>query len=296
MEENSLKIERLEFDSDLWEVFRGAYGNIKEDLIFLLEADRNIPEKEKAFYMRREPESDYRIAFDNICAQLLHQGSFYSALYLTMPYLVKQYEYWEEQDDFQWKVLYLTYIGLFLSTDIPYNHDIAYASMDEIPKDILESYQNSIKWLGEKAKEFLSQNLDKLKQFDHIDLTNIVAGFIAILGDREIAFVFMINASFPFCRNCGYLNESIELEEDIWDEKAAEFLHSQITPAILEIGKWDGKSFEDTYLWVSNLLYLLGDQKDAVKLSYYYGTYTCPECGYTAGPVIDLIRLGLEKG
>ena len=109
-----LQIDCLCFDSDLWEIFRGAYGTIKEDLVALLEADCNIAEEEKRIYMDKEPESEYRIAFDNICEQLMHQCSFYSAMYLAMPYLVQQYAYWCRQNDLQCQILYLANIGICL--------------------------------------------------------------------------------------------------------------------------------------------------------------------------------------
>ena len=41
-------------------------------------------------------------------------------------------------------------------------------------------------------------------------------------------------------------------------------------------GKWDGRSLEDVRLWLLNLL---EDEEGEELLSYYFGTYVCPECG-----------------
>ena len=63
----------------------------------------------------------------------------------------------------------------------------------------------------------------------------------------------------------------------------------EIQPAPSVIGQWDQKSYDNDYVWLSNLLYLLGNDKNAKKLSYYYGTFTCPNCGKTS-IVMDLAK------
>lgn len=295
MEDICSQLNFIDFNSDLWEEFRGAYGNIKDDLLGILDTDVDIPENEKEFYLRKTPESDYRIAFDNICAHLMHQGSFYDALYITMPYLVKAYEYWLKENDFEWQLLFLTYIGLFISTDNSYNHKYDGISLDSIDENIRTSYIKSIDIMKKRAKEFILQNTEKLKKFAHIDLCDICTGLLAILGDREDAFVLMHNnwdICCPFCSNCKYLEENVELESDI----GTDYLSSIIIPADSVIGQWDKKTFDNTYVWLSNLLYILGDKKAIEKLSYYFGTYICPECGYKSSPVIKLIMLGLIEG
>jgi len=280
----------IDFNSDLWEKFRGAYGNIKDDLSELFNIDADIPENEKAFYIHKAPESNYRIAFDNICAQLMHQGSFYSALYIAMPYLVKIYEYWLEKNDFDWQVLYLTNIGLFIATDNSYNHQYDGMSLDDIDENIRISYIKSIDIIKKRAEEFILKNIEKLKKFDRLALCDICIGLLAIVGDREDAFVLDFchwDICDLFCNNCKYIEheENIELDSDI----GTDYLSSIIIPADSVIGQWDKKTFDNTYVWLSNLLYILGDKKAAEKLSYYFGTYICPECGYKSSPVIKLI-------
>lgn len=296
-----LQIDCLGFDSDLWEVFRGAYGTIKEDLLALLEADPNIAEEEKRIYMDKMPESAYRIAFDNICEQLIHQCSFYSALYLAIPYLVHQYAYWYNKNDLQCQILYLTYIGIMLSTDNFYNIDQE-KKLKDVPQNILNHYQKSVEWIKERAKEFLNENLKKWNQSNHFKLSAIEAeelgtGLLGILGDRETAFLLLLYAwgSYSaFCKNCGYFDEDIELNN--LDEEEAEQLYSKIIPADSAIGKWNFRDYRDSYIWLSNVLFLFGNKEAAEKLSYYYGTYTCPNCGKKDKPIVKLMMLGLLNG
>ena len=84
---------------------------------------------------------------------------------------------------------------------------------------------------------------------------------------------------FMICDNCEYYEEELVLSDEEEKEK--------ITPA--EIPEWDGSSYEDSWLWISNLLRRLGARNELEILSYFYGTYTCPECG-TKGKVPDLMK------
>lgn len=84
-----------------------------------------------------------------------------------------------------------------------------------------------------------------------------------------------------------------ELDGDYTNCIEDEALNSLITPAGLVTGQWDRKSFDNTYVWLSNVLQLLGNDNDAAKLSYFYGTFNCPECGAKDGPVIDLYMRAL---
>lgn len=101
MEDNFTHIETASLNSELWDIYKGAYGNITEDLKGLLIPEPDVPENEKSFDVSGD--SDYMISFDNIWQQLGHQMSFYPALYLALPYLTKIYSYWRGKDDFKCK-------------------------------------------------------------------------------------------------------------------------------------------------------------------------------------------------
>ena len=79
---------------------------------------------------------------------------------------------------------------------------------------------------------------------------------MAILGDREAAFQ-MFNGQWEqcpvTCPECDYFDEDME-SDGFYDREQLE----KIEPAASVLGKWDGKSYEDTYLWFSNLAHELG--------------------------------------
>ncbi len=288
----------IEFNSELWEMFRGAYGNIRDDLKVLMESDPVLSENEQQWYVDQsdKTESDLRIAFDNICEQLWHQMSFYDALYLAMPYLVKLYEKWQQNADFRMQGMLLTNIGIFLATDISYNHEID--DTEKVPKEILESYHQSIKIIREKAKEFLHCYKEQLKQIDEESRSMFCVGMLAMLGDPEAAFVLILggwNQCLQYCPNCDNLNEDTEIDSILFQSNGKKELEKKIKPAESVIGQWDGQSFDHTYLWFSNLLYELENEKEAEKLRYFYGTYTCPNCG-AAGKVMEQAKLAYIEG
>lgn len=295
MDNNFTNIETVSLDSELWDIYKGAYGNVTGDLEGLLNPEPEVPEREKSFDISGN--SDYMVAFDNIYQQLGHQMSFYPALYLTLPYLTKIYSYWRGKDDFKMQILILVNTGMALSSDIPYNH---YDNEKEVPEDIMDNYQKSILFFKEEAEDILLHKLDKLKEYSYNHVPYICTAFLAFLGKREEAFVLLLgnwSQCFPYCKACDYLDENIELEYDIDDNcEASEVLNSVITPATSVIGQWDNKSFDNTYVFLSNILHLLGDEKNVKKLQYFYGTYKCPECGNIDGTVMDLVILGLTEG
>ena len=89
------------------------------------------------------------------------------------------------------------------------------------------------------------------------------------------------------CPDCGFYDEDMDAD-GFYDQEQLK----KIEPAASVIGKWDGKNYEDTYLWFSNLAHDLGAE-DAWKIAYYYGTYTCPECG-SRGILIEWMKRSEE--
>ncbi len=277
LEEMSELRERLHpiaFTSKLWEEYTGAYGDVREDVAFLFCPKESLPEMEKIRRLDFEEKEDAWINFDNLCENLLHQLSFYDATYLAMPYLLLFLEKKKRENDFKWQFQIIIQTGLMLSTDIPYfNPD-----KKELPKNILESYELSIELLKEIAKEFLQQNMEKLKKEDKMDLKYFCTSLMAIFGDKEKAYTLIggnwEQVSFT-CPNCDYFDGEIEIDS-ISDK---EILEKMIVPAESVLGKWDGKSFEDTYLWFCNLIHMFGIE-DEWRVPYYDGIYQCPKCGY----------------
>lgn len=285
------KLNPVEFTSELWNQYRGAYGDVREDVAFLFCPPNLMPDTEKIRRLDDEEKENDEINFDNLSENLMHQMSLYDASYLAMPYLVLFLEKKRQVNDFDWQLKIISLAGDILMTDIPY---FGGGSEANIPKDIMESYNRSVDILKEMTKDFLNQNTDKLKEQDSRLLKYFCTEVLAILGDREAAYALLVGGWEVCCRrcpNCGSYDEIMESDEfhlydmqtepdEFPDKEEIRKIREEIgeiKPAPSVIGKWDGRSYEDTYLWFSNLTHILG-MKDAWKVPYYYGTYTCPSC------------------
>lgn len=244
-------------DSDLWEQYQGAYGSALLDIQDLM---KEHPTQEDLAYV-----------LENLRDNLEHQLSFYPASYLCVPYLIKLLEQKETQQDFwcQWNLI--TIMGRIALTDIPYNHSDCKCKADTA---IEENYRNCMLVLQQKTAYFLMQNLEQLKLLDSFEKSEFSTAVLAILGDRETAFLLenmLFDLFLVKCSGCQLEQEELPGFRDGGP--------AEITPAPSVIGRWDGRSLEDLYLWFSNFLHLLGEENAAQALSWYYGTYTCPNCG-----------------
>ena len=138
--------------------------------------------------------------------------------------------------------------------------------------------------LQELTKQFIKQYEKEIAELDFNERSMLVTVLLAILGDREAAFILTMScwdSCYMLCDCCEYCEEEVVLSDD--EAKEA------IVPAETMVGKWDGSSYDDTYLWISNVLNRLGAEEELEILSYYYGAYTCPECG-NQKKVIDLMK------
>lgn len=264
------RLHPVPFASPLWEEYHGAYGDVREDTAFLFCPKELVPEMDKIVRLDFEEKDDDRINFDNLCENLSHQLSFYDATYLVMPYLVLLLEKKRRAQDFKWQLLIIREAGIILSTEGEQG------GSSEVPEEVLECYQLSKELLRDMTEEFLDQHLEELKQESEDGLQYFLSGLLAIFGDPQAAFQLVVGSweQTPVsCPECDYFDE--EMEDGFYEE---DLIKEKVEPAESVIGKWDGKSFEDSYLWFSNLAHELGIE-DEWKIPYYYGTYTCPECG-----------------
>ena len=278
------KLKPVEFSSKLWEKYRGAYGDVREDVAFLFCPEDLVPDTEKLWRLDTEEKSNYEITLNNLNENLAHQLTFYEASYLAMPYLVLLLEKKRQEENFDWEMKIICVAGDLLATDNPYCGGGNEEQLEE--KEVLESYKLSIDMLKEMTKDFLNTNMEQLKEQDSDFLKYFCTDILAILGDRDMAYQMLVGQweQCPVsCPVCGYYDEDMEAD-GLYDKKQLK----NIEPAESVIGKWDGKSYENTYLWFSNLVYSLGVE-DEWKISYYYGTYTCPECG-SKGPLNEWMK------
>ncbi|HIR57955.1 MAG TPA: hypothetical protein IAA54_09825 [Candidatus Gallacutalibacter pullicola] len=273
-----MEMKLVPFDSDLWDIYTGAYGSVRTEVKILMGHKKTAPPSgEKLRRLSAQEKGDYQIAFDNLCENLWHQTSFYNALYLVMPYMVTLLEQKESEHDFDWQLAIISAMGICLASAPDWNEE----SRIE-PGDLLESYRLSVKKLKEKTKVFLSSHLDQISRLESRKRGEFLTALMAILGDREAAFLLTLSAreGCPLlCGRCGFGCENGSLDNPEFRER--------ITPAPEK--PWDGKSFDDPLTWYSGVLHRVGADAEASRLAYYYGTFTCPECGEKK-PVLDFMK------
>lgn len=255
-----------EFDSTLWETYTGAYGDVKEYLTILMGEREDAPETFKLRRLDRALKTNYELAFDNLCENLWHQMSFYPATWLAVPYLARLMEKWEKENDAEWMLRGILAVGSCLATDV----------FGDRPREdeVRESYENAILQIRDMTTNFLAGHTDDVRE-KHISLRREFAFAVtAIMGERRLAFLLIMSeleSCYVVCPGCENCDEEIEF--GYFDPS------KRIEKADVPVKKWDGESLADVNSWLFNLFVLLGDTEGVERLCYYFGTYTCPECG-----------------
>ena len=256
---DNIKVQPISLDSELWGKYRAASHNLLGCLIDALEGG----------------ECDIY----DVCENISHQMSFYPALYLAMPHLV---EYLYENN-----ILFDPQVAICLATDFANNRQMSWKegqdARDEFEPEVVEAYEQSIQKLRLMTLQYLNEHIEEIRAYDPIERSYFATAVLAVLGDREAAFALVLNnwdMCIMACDACDYFDEDIVLSDDS---------REAIEPAESVIGQWDGESFEDTYLWLSNCLSWMGASEELEILSYYYGTYECPQCGKKM-TVMDFVK------
>ena len=226
---NETEITLTDLNCELWAMHKGAYGDVSNEVSILA----------KVLAGEEVLQEQFEIAMENLGETLSHQMSFYNASYLALPYMLKVLEKKIEENDFQWQLQMFSSLGMIIMCDVPRNH--YKKSVDEA---IVENYNNCIKVIAELEKKFIMEHLDEIKELDNNAKSYLYVTALAVLGDREAAFVltsFMFNEIYVACGACEEYNEEMPMISDGEIE--------EIEPAESVIGKWDGQSFDDTYVW-----------------------------------------------
>ncbi len=255
-----------DFNSPLWESYRGAYGNIEDYLVILIGERDKAPETFKLRRLENVPKTNYELAFDNLCENLWHQMSFYPATWLALPYLARLMEGWEREKDLKWVFRGIMAAGSFLATDV-------YGDRPD-EEDIYESYRNAGLRIRAVTIDFLAGNLDCVREKAVQWRREFAMAVTAILGEQKLAYMLSLsgfNSYYIVCPECENCDEDMEVGYFELSER--------MKRAKAPSGKWDGRSLEDVRLWLPNLLNLLEDEEGEELLAYYFGTYVCPECG-----------------
>ncbi len=270
-----------QFDSILWENYRGAYGDVREYLVILMGEREDAPETFKLRRLDNGPKTNYELAFDNLCENLWHQMSFYPATWLAVPYLARLMEGWEKEDDAGWLFQGILAAGSCLATDV-------YGDRPG-EDDVWESYENAIRQIRDITIHFLAGHMDYVRE-KHISWRRGFAfAVMAILGEKKLAFLFTMSeleSCYMVCPGCENCDE--EMEFGYFD------FSGRIEKVDVPAEKWDGESLADIKAWLFNLFALLGDVEGIERLCYYFGTYTCPECGERTAVLTGMERYFLS--
>lgn len=253
-------------DSPLWETYRGAYGNVSEYLAILTAKREEAPETFRLRRLERAVKTNYEIVFDNLFENLYHQMSFYQATWLVMPYLAKLMEAWEKDKDTEWLFQGIMAAGSCLATDI----------FGERPQEecVYESYQNAVAQIRDITIDFLAGNMEYVLEKEVSWRQEFAVAVTAVLGEKKLAYMLFLSgfgSCYIVCPTCENCDEEIEFGYCEPSEK--------IRAAGQPSKKWDGESMGDVKQWLFNLFDLIEDSEGKERLSYYFGTYTCPECG-----------------
>ena len=148
-----------------------------------------------------------------------------------------------------------------------------------------ESYENAILQIRDMTTDFLAGHMDAVRE-KHVSSRRWFAFAVtAIMGERGLAFLLAISqleSCYIVCPGCENCDEEIEF--GYFDPSR------RIEKAEVPVKKQVGESLEDVSSWLFNLFALLGDTEGMERLLYYFGTYTCPECGERTEALTGMAR------
>lgn len=278
----------IPYDSELWDQYPGAYGNICEEVKIVMRDVMDIPSQAKLRRLDLEDKEDYEIAYDNFWENLWNQMDFYEAMYIVMPYIAKLLENNEDHFDRAFSIILNT--GMCLATDIPYFTTRINKSLLGSFDSVYKSYGDAVFCIQEKTKAFIRKYLNEIRMKDSGEKWEFALSVLAILCDREAAYqIYMHMAewaegSIPVkCDMCGYYEDCNYLDDDNFIK--------DITPA--PVVQWDGVHYDDMYEWFGCFLHDLGVE-EADTAAYLCGTYACPQCGVQK-TVIDFMKAELSR-
>jgi len=269
--EKDIEFQTEPFDSAVWDVLRKASTM---DLKTMLQDAVNNREWE-----------DIDIIFQNIT----HQMTFYSAIYVVFPHMVRLLEQVLDEGDVEHAHLLIFNLGICLATDIPENH------FEKVDSPLLDDYNAAAQKLAGLTKHYLNTYLNEIQEMDEEQRSMLFVATLAILGEREavcaalnqLASGELDEVSMVCGGDCEYYEECYEPDEEQEDG---------IIPVVeYESGKWDGKSYEDAFLWTSAIADMLGLENQLEVLRYLYGTFTCPECGKTKRVIDFMVNYLMEE-
>ena len=261
----------LDLGDPLWKAYPGAYGSVREEVRALMGEPAGPQIQLRR--LKEQAEDDEHLAFDNLCESLSHQMTFYPAMYVVLPYIVKFLGL--KSGDYEWKRLIFSEIGQCLAADAFFPGE----ARPGAPQEILESYQEAAEILAEEARRFLKDCRKQLRKEGAFERRWLLLGLYGLFGERLEAYVMNLHgweSCCVQCGQCGWLDEDLTLSEPKQRRK--------IRPARL----WQKEPA--SFRRFRKILHQMGDWEGEELLAWYYGTYTCPECGQKQPVMEALIR------
>ena len=261
----------LDLNDPLWDAYPGAYGSVRAEVGVLM-GEPAGPQMQLR-RLKEQAEDDEHLAFDNLCESLSHQMTFYPAMYVVLPYIVKFLSL--KSADYDWKRLIFSEIGQCLAADAFFPGE----NRPGAPQEILDSYQEAAEVLAEEARRFLKDCRKQLRKEGTFERRWLLLGLYGLLGDRLEAYVMNLHAwesCCVQCGQCGWLDEDLVLSEPKQRRK--------LRPARL----WQKKPA--SFRRFREMLHQMGDWEGEELLAWYYGTCTCPKCGQKQSTMEALIR------
>lgn len=227
---------------------------------------------------------------DIIFQNISHQMTFYSASYVVLPYMVRLLEQVLAEKDIEHAQLLIFNLGICLMMDIPENH---YEEADSLP---LDNYNAATKKLCGLTKQYYNTYIDDIQEMDEEQRSMLFVATLAILGERKTAYVALeplasgeLEEIALVCGgDCEFFDECYEPYE--------EQEHNIMLPQEYVSGAWDGKAYDNAFLWTCAVADKLGLENQLEVLRYLYGSFTCPECGTTKRVIDFMAGYVMEEG
>ncbi|MCH5272385.1 MAG: hypothetical protein J1E35_01805 [Lachnospiraceae bacterium] len=132
-----------------------------------------------------EHPEDKKLA-ESVYEGINHQMSFYSAIYLVMPYLVKLLEQKISSGDTEWAEYCLFNIGMTIASDNWITRR-GYKK-EKVPDDLKKNYKLCLKKVRKIAGYFYKENKSKLKHKEESSIAKL-----AFKGFRILVYEFVIH-------------------------------------------------------------------------------------------------------
>lgn len=191
--------------------------------------------------------------------QIIHQDSFYQMTVAVMPHLVDMLMY--KNLDYITKCKAFTMIGYANNCE---DVDV----VDSVSQEMQSLYRDSVVHLKTIALDLIENGSIVYQPTDKCETNFFISSLIGVVLDKKMGVVFVraITDEIEFeCNQCGqgYLYLSSEYECDGIENIIVNTQNTQ----------------DKEYVWIYELLKKIPSNSFSTLIPYFFGEYTCPDCG-----------------